>query len=48
MGRGGEMVRYIQESYQCEIDVTEEGVAYVYGQNKDSVTEAAILIKVLL
>ena len=46
MGRGGEMVRFIEENYSCTVDVKEEGVAYVYGHSQENVTEAGQLINV--
>jgi polyribonucleotide nucleotidyltransferase len=29
IGRGGEMLRFIEENYQCEVDIREDGVAYM-------------------
>ena len=46
IGRGGEMVRFIEDNYSCTVDVKEEGVAYVYGQSQESVAEASQLINV--
>ena len=33
VGRGGEMIRFIEEEYDCEVDTSEEGVAYIFGKD---------------
>jgi len=32
VGKGGEMVKFIEEAYGCAVDTSEDGVAYIYGQ----------------
>ena len=48
IGPGGETIRYIEETYACEIDVQEEGVAYIYGKNRSKVNQARDLVQDLL
>jgi polyribonucleotide nucleotidyltransferase len=48
VGRGGEMIRFIEEEYQCEVDTTEEGVAYIFGADERSVKDARMLVQDLV
>ena len=45
IGPGGEMVRYIEDIYNCSIDTTEDGLAYIYGSDRASVSQATALVK---
>jgi hypothetical protein len=29
------MLRFIEENYQCDVDIREDGVAYIYGPGID-------------
>ena len=44
IGPGGEMLRHIEEQYDCKIDVSDEGVAYIFGYNARGVADARVLI----
>lgn len=44
IGPGGEMVRYIEDTYDCSIDTSEEGIAYVYGSDREGVKQATALV----
>ena len=48
IGPGGETRRYIEETYSCEIDLSEEGVAYIYGKSRSKVNTARELVQDLL
>ena len=39
-------VYVIEENYSVEVNSDEDGVAYVYGMQKENVREASMLIKV--
>ena len=45
IGPGGEMIRYIEDTYECSIDTTEEGLAYIFGTDRASVSQAKALVK---
>jgi polyribonucleotide nucleotidyltransferase len=48
VGRGGEMIRFIEEEYDCEVDTTEEGVAYIFGKDELNVKDARMLVQDLV
>jgi len=48
IGRGGEMLRFIEENYQCEVDINEDGVAYIYGGDARNVSDARMLVQDLV
>ena len=48
IGPGGEMIRFIENTYECEINTEEDGVAHVFGYNRPGVREAEQLIMDLL
>ena len=45
LGPGGEMLKYVQDSYGCIVDLSEEGVAYVYGDSDAAVRGASQLVQ---
>ncbi len=45
IGPGGEMIRYIEDTYQCSIDTSEDGLAYIFGADRASVNQAKALVK---
>eukprot|EP01038_Epipyxis_sp_PR26KG_P013020 gene13020-17452_t len=45
IGERGEMIKYIEEFYECEIDLHEVGVAYIYGMDRHKVAEARQLVQ---
>eukprot|EP01041_Mallomonas_annulata_P004340 gene4340-8637_t len=48
VGPGGEMIRYIEKTYDCKIDTSEEGVAYIFGAEEQSVLGARLLVQDLV
>ena len=48
VGPGGEMIKFIEETYKCSVQFREEGVVYVYGENEVEVDEACLFIKELV
>ena len=40
------MIKYIEEIYSCELDCTEDGVAYIYGADEQNVMDAKMLVEV--
>ena len=42
------MIRYIEELYECEIDTSVDGVAYIYGKNERQVSDAKMLVQDLV
>lgn len=48
VGPGGEMLRYIENLYSCTVDLTEEGVAYIYGAKETDVMRARGLVEDLV
>lgn len=42
------MLRYIEATYDCKIDLRHEGVAYVHGKSRECVSEASRLINDLV
>jgi len=48
LGPGGEMVRYIEATYSCNIDMREEGRAYIFGPRADLVLQARNLVQDLV
>lgn len=47
VGPGGEMIKFIEETYKCTVQFREEGVVYVYGENEAELYEACLFIKEL-
>ena len=47
-GPGGEMLRYIQSEYRCQVDLGEEGRAYIFGTDAALVNEASVLVQDLV
>jgi polyribonucleotide nucleotidyltransferase len=48
VGPGGEMVKYIEKTFQCEVNTSEEGVAYIYGQDERNILGAKLLVQDLV
>ena len=48
IGPGGEMIRYIEKTFDCAIDMSVEGEVYVFGKKAATVEEAASLIRDLV
>ena len=48
VGPGGEMVKYIESKYKCEVNLLEEDVVYIYGENQKNVRDARMLIQDLV
>ena len=48
LGPGGEIRNYIEETYACEIDLSENGLVYIYGTNKAKVRKAFDLVQDLV
>jgi polyribonucleotide nucleotidyltransferase len=48
IGPGGEMIRFIEKTYECEIDTEQDGIAHVFGYSHAGVTEAELLVRDLL
>lgn len=48
LGPGGEMMRYVETTYQCQVDTREEGRAYIFGANAAMVAEARDLVQDLV
>ena len=47
VGPGGEMIKFIEETYKCTVQFREEGVVYVYGEYEAELYEACLFIKEL-
>lgn len=45
IGKGGEMIKLIQEMFRCEIDVDENGLIYIFGKDSKSVRAATNLVR---
>jgi polyribonucleotide nucleotidyltransferase len=48
IGPGGEMLRFIEDTYDVNISTKEEGVAYVYGTNGKNVIDARSFVQDLV
>ena len=48
LGPGGEMMRYVEATYQCQVDTREEGRAYIFGADAALVAEARDLVQDLV
>jgi polyribonucleotide nucleotidyltransferase len=48
VGHGGEMVKFIEGLYDCEVDTDEDGIAYIYGRDEEQVLEAKLLVQDLV
>ena len=48
VGPGGEMRKYIESTFECEVDTQTEGVAYIYGSSERNVLEARMLVQDLV
>lgn len=45
IGPGGEMIRFIEETFDVKVTPLEEGVAYIYGRFAAKVVEARDLVQ---
>lgn len=45
IGKGGEMIKLIQEMFQCDVNIDETGLIYIFGKDSKSVRAATNLVR---